>query len=247
MLVVSAVSITREATSMYQLHIANRQTSSWSLRAWWLMTVLDIPFEETLTPFCDDGSLGPDFLLIVPTGKVPCLVDGAVTVWESLAIVEYLAERHSGVWPTDAVARAWARCVSAEMHAGFQALRQLCPMHCALRLRLKQPSADLDRNLARIDEIFAQGLQQFGGPFLCGSSPCAADAFYAPLVLRLQSYGLTLSATAERYVAHLLQNDALQQWQRLAMAEPWREAALEADIMERCEILVDAREDNSAS
>ncbi|WP_417330974.1 glutathione S-transferase N-terminal domain-containing protein [Halomonas cupida] len=82
---------------MYQLHIANRQTSSWSLRAWWLMTVLDIPFEETLTPFCDDGSLGPDFLLIVPTGKVPCLVDGAVAVWESLAIVEYLAERHSGV------------------------------------------------------------------------------------------------------------------------------------------------------
>lgn len=230
---------------MYQLYIANRQTSSWSLRPWWLMTVLDIPFEETLTPFRDDGSLEPDFQKIVPTGKVPGLVDDQVTVWDSLAIIEYLAERHSGVWPADAVARAWARCVSAEMHAGFQTLRLLFPMHCALRLRVKQSTPDLERDLARIDQIFSRGLQRFGGPFLCGSSPCGADAFYAPVVLRLQTYGFTLSATAERYTAHLLQSEALQQWQQLSLAEPWREVALEADIIERCEILVDLREQSS--
>lgn len=241
----AAVSITfstNRGAGMYQLHISNRSTSSWSLRPWWLMTVLEIPFDEVQTPFQDDGGLGIDFRRIVPTGKVPCLVDDSITVWESLAIVEYLAERHSGVWPTDATARAWARCVSAEMHAGFRALRQLCPMHCALRLRLKQTSPDLERDVARIDEIFAEGQQRFGGPFLCGDTPCAADAFYAPVVLRMQSYGFTLGPAAERYIRHQVQNAALQQWQHLALAEPWREAALEADLIERCEIVQDLRD-----
>ena len=116
---------------MYQLYIANKNYSSWSLRPWVLMKTLDIPFAEQLVPFADgtSGASRDRFRAFSPTGKVPCMVDGATAVWESLGIVEYLAERHPGVWPLDPDARTWARCASAEMHAGFTALRSLCTMN----------------------------------------------------------------------------------------------------------------------
>src|SRR5687768_13840084 len=109
----------------FDLYIGNKNYSSWSLRPWVLMRELNIPFREILVPF--GGTQNPDaFRAFSPTGKVPCLVDGTTTVWDSLAITEYLAERHAGVWPTDAVARAWARSAAAEMHSGFQAMRNIC-------------------------------------------------------------------------------------------------------------------------
>eukprot|EP01038_Epipyxis_sp_PR26KG_P001742 gene1742-2467_t len=115
------------------LYIANKNYSSWSLRPWVLLKQLGIPFTERLVPFGGDVP----YTAFSPTGKVPCLVDGEVTVWESLAIVEYLAERHPDVWPTDPTARAWARSACAEMHAGFSTLRNLCSMNCGLRVRLQ--------------------------------------------------------------------------------------------------------------
>ena len=110
---------------MYKLYIANKNYSSWSLRPWILLRALSIPFEEQLVPF-DEGSNWNKFRSFSPNGKVPCLHDGATLVWDSLAIIEYLAERHEGVWPEEADMRAWARCVVSEMHSGFVELRERC-------------------------------------------------------------------------------------------------------------------------
>src|SRR5688572_9240507 len=122
---------------MYQLWIANKNYSSWSLRPWALLRQLQIPFQEQLAPFT--GSTSWDsYRKFSPSGKVPCLVDGDITVWDSLAIAEYLAERHSGIWPSAPQSRAWARCAAAEMHSGFTALRSQCGMNCGLRVRLHE-------------------------------------------------------------------------------------------------------------
>ena len=139
---------------MFDLYIANKNYSSWSLRPWVLMKALNIPFNEHVMPF--EGGVGDShatFTRFSPSGLVPCLVDSddEVTVWDSLAIVEYLAETYPGVWPEDKAARAWARCASAEMHSGFGALRAECPMNCGVRVGLKELSAGLSNNLARLD------------------------------------------------------------------------------------------------
>src|SRR5262245_40578936 len=118
---------------MYDLYIANKNYSSWSLRPWVLMRELAIPFRAIITPF---GAKNDHFLQFSPSGKVPCLVDGDITVWDSLAITEYVGERHAGVWPAEAAARAWARCAAAEMHSGFMALRNTCGMNCGVRIKL---------------------------------------------------------------------------------------------------------------
>ncbi len=147
-----------------KLHIANKNYSSWSLRPWVLMRTLGVDFQEALHPFAMGG--GPNgFEAFSPTGKVPCLVDGDLTVWDSLAISEYLAERHAAVWPQSAAARAWARCAAAEMHAGFTALRQVCSMNCGVRVQLHPESqALLANDLARLQRLWREGLQRFGGP-----------------------------------------------------------------------------------
>ena len=152
---------------MYTLYIANKNYSSWSLRPWVLLRALEIPFDEVMHPFADTGNRAA-FGQFSPTAKVPCLVDGDQTVWDSLAIAEYLAENHPQVWPQDKAARTWARCVSAEMHAGFSALRNECSMTCGQRIALKGQSLALREDMARIDEIWCQGPQLFGGPFLAG-------------------------------------------------------------------------------
>ena len=124
----------REGIRMYTLYIANKNYSSWSLRPWLLMRVLAIPFEERLTPF-PTGSSWSLYRPFSPSGRVPCLIDDGWAVWDSLAIAEYLAERHAGVWPSDARARAWARSAAAEMHSSFTALRNTCPMSCGVRVQ----------------------------------------------------------------------------------------------------------------
>ncbi len=225
---------------MYVLYIGNRNYSSWSLRPWLLMTELRIPFQERLVPFEDGGSWGR-FRAFSPTGQVPCLHDGGQVVWESLAIAEYLAERHPGVWPEDRAARAWARCASAEMHAGFRALRNECPMTVALRIRLHGRSDALERDLGRLDELWNEGLTRFGGAFLAGPAPSAVDAFFAPVVFRLRTYGLRLSGLAADYAARLLERPGLQAWDSAAAAEPWREPSHESEIAALGDCLEDLR------
>jgi glutathione S-transferase len=214
---------------MFDLYIGNKNYSSWSLRAWVLMQELNIPFREIVVPFGGTGN--PDaFRAFSPTGKVPCLVDGATTVWDSLAITEYVAERHAGVWPAEAAVRAWARCAAAEMHSGFQALRNTCGMNCGLRIRLHSMDAPLERDLRRLERLWADGLTRFGGPFLAGASFCAADAFFAPVAFRIQTYDLPMDADARRYAAQLLGLSAMKQWYAAGLAETWRDPEHEAEV-----------------
>lgn len=212
---------------MYELFIANKNYSSWSLRPWVLMRELDIPFAETLIPL---GHV-PGWLSvndISPSGRVPCLKDRQLLVWDSLAIVEYLAERHANVWPADETARAWARCAAAEMHSGFFALREICSMSCGIRARLGEMPAPLANEVKRLNALWLEGLQKFGGPFLVGSRFTAVDAFFAPVAFRVQTYGLQLEPAAMQYVSRLLALNPMQEWYAAALQEPWRYEEYEA-------------------
>jgi len=214
---------------MFELYIGNKNYSSWSLRPWVLMRELNIPFREILVPF--GGAQNPDaFRAFSPTGKVPCLVDGATTVWDSLAITEYLAERQANVWPADTVARAWARSAAAEMHSGFQALRNSCTMNCGLRVRLHSIDTALTRDLRRLEQLWADGLARFGGPYLAGATFSAADAFFAPVALRIQTYDPPLNADAHRYAALLRELPSMKQWYQAALAETSRDAEHEDEV-----------------
>jgi len=214
---------------MYDLYVGNKNYSSWSLRPWVLMRVLDVPFREIVVAF--GGAANPDaFRAFSPTGKVPCLIDGATTVWDSLAITEYVGERHAGIWPAEAAARAWARCAAAEMHSGFQALRGTCHMACGLRINLHAIDAALRADLDRLQRLWADGFAKFGGPFLAGNRFGAADAFFAPVAFRIQTYDPPLDADARRYASRLLALPPMQDWYRAALAETWRDEAHEADI-----------------
>ena len=225
---------------MYTLYIGNRNYSSWSLRPWLLMRVLDIPFTERLVPF-EEGANWQRFRDFSRSGLVPCLHDGPTAVWDSLAIAEYLAEAHPGVWPADRAARAWARSVACEMHSGFFALRSRCPMNCGIRAELDAIGAPLRRDLERVDEIWREGLERHGGPFLGGAAFSAADAFYAPVAFRVQTYGLPLGDAAAAYAGRLLALPAMREWYSAALAEPWREAQHEAEVIESGRIVEDLR------
>ena len=225
---------------MLELHIGNKNYSSWSLRPWLLLTELGLPFREHMHPFAP-GSNWAAFRAFSPNGKVPCLHDGDAVVWDSLAIVEYLAERHPAVWPSDPAARAWARCAAAEMHGGFPALRQQCSMSCGLRVRLHQPSPALAADIARIDELWSEGLRRFGGPFLAGEQVGAVDAFYAPVVFRVQTYGLALGEASSAYVQRMLARPSMQRWYAEALAEPWRDPGHDDEIAALGEISADLR------
>lgn len=225
---------------MYVLHIANKNYSSWSLRPWVLLRERDIAFEERLLPFEPDGDW-TRFRALASSGQVPLLEDGTNLVWDSLAIVEYLAERHPGLWPAEARARAWARCATAEMHAGFHALRGLCTMNCGVRARLRETPAALARDLARIGALWNQGLDASGGPFLAGEAFGAVDAFFAPVAFRVQTYGLPLGDTAAAYARRLLALPSMRAWYADALAEPWREPAHEAELRTGATVIEDLR------
>lgn len=226
---------------MYRLHIGNKNYSSWSLRPWVLMQVLEIPFEESLTPFAATGAPNA-FRSFSPTGQVPCLVDGGRAIWDSLAITEYLAERHPTVWPADEVARAWARCAAAEMHAGFQGLRSQCTMNCGVRMALDGLTPRTQADLARIDALWNEGLTRFGGPYLAGEAFTAVDAFFAPVAFRIQTYGLSLSHAAQDYAARLRALPAMKAWYDAALAEPWRDEAHEQELHEAGRLVQDLRQ-----
>lgn len=225
---------------MSTLYIGNKNYSSWSLRPWLLMRELAVPFEERLL-FFGDAPRWQEYRRLVPAGKVPSLIDGAITVWDSLAIVEYLAERHPTVWPAGAAARAWARCAAAEMHSGFNELRSRCSMSCGVRMRLTAVSPGLERDLARLAELWIEGLDRFGGPYLAGPSFSAVDAFFAPVAFRVQTYGLALGAAASAYVTRLLALDGMRDWYAAALRETVRDLPHERDIMGCGTLLEDLR------
>ncbi len=231
--------------AMYDLHIANKNYSSWSLRPWVLMTALNIPFNEHVTPF--EGGAGEShdsFIRFSPSAMVPCLVtadDEAGPVWDSLAIIEYLAEVHPGVWPENRAARAWARSASAEMHSGFGALRGECPMNCGVRVKPNVFSAALEKDLTRLDALWQEGLERFGGPFLASEQFSGVDAFFAPVAFRVQTFGLPLSERSRGYVDRLLALPAMRAWYEGALAEAWREPNHEKATLANATLLNDER------
>jgi glutathione S-transferase len=225
---------------MYELFIGNKNYSSWSMRPWVLMRQLGIGFQEQLRPFHLNKGEG-DFRKFSPTGKVPLLVHGELSIWDSLAIAEFLGERHPGVWPAMADARAFGRCAAAEMHSGFGTLRNECSMSVGVRIRLHQVSGGLRAELARLDELWAQGIGQFGGPFLAGPRFTAADAFFAPVATRIQTYGLPVTERAGRYASLLLEQSAVKEWIAGGLAETFRDMPHEKEILESGVLLQDLR------
>lgn len=226
---------------MYELYIANKNYSSWSLRPWVLMRELQIPFVEHTVRFGQESGWDA-YRKISPTGKVPCLIDGDTTVWDSLAIAEYLAENHKVVWPADRGARAWARSAAAEMHSGFNELRNRCSMSCGVRIRLKEFPTVLDRDIARLSELWSDGLRRFGGPFLAGDAFTAVDAFFAPVAFRIRSYGLHLDPIAAEYGVRLLGLRTMKDWYADALKEKFRDLPHEEEMLRLGTVLEDLRE-----
>lgn len=213
---------------MLKLFIANKNYSSWSLRPWILMKQLGIPFDECLVPFGSPAGV-PSFKGFSPSGRVPCLIDGELTVWDSLAIIEYIAEMDARVWPQEKNARAWARSASAEMHSGFQHIRDTCTMNCGIRVSVEGERPALKSEWKRIDDLWNEGFDRFRGPYLAGGSFSGVDAFFAPVAFRVQSYSPDLSKRAREYADRLLDLRPMQDWYAAAVAETWRDEAHEAE------------------
>lgn len=215
---------------MPTLVIANKCYSSWSLRPWLLMKQLGIAFDEITIPL-DLADTKARVLKHSPAGKVPILIDGDVTVWETIAIMEYVGEAYGApVWPEDRKARAMARSISAEMHSSFSALRSACPMNLGKKFAQRDRGEDVVRDVARFSEIVRQARERFGagGPFLFGAFS-AADAMYAPLVTRLDTYSIALDVTTRAYVDAILSLPSFQDWRSAAMKEDWIVEADEID------------------
>ena len=215
-------------TSAMKLYIGNKNYSSWSMRPWVVMRAFGIAFDEVMLWF-DDCAPGSVFkqaaLAVAPTGQVPVLVDGELSVWDSLAIVEYLAERYPerGLWPQDAVARAQARCICAEMHSGFRSLRSKCSMNIEAELaevgaRVLAEEPGVVADLHRIGAIWTSALARSGGPFLFGEFSIA-DAYYAPVVARVRTYGLPMPAATQAWMARVWATPAVSDWVREALRE----------------------------
>lgn len=213
---------------MPTLYIGNKNYSSWSMRAWVLMRQAGIAFEEVQLRF-DGFDPGSEFKrqlqAIAPTGKVPVLVDGGVTVWDTLAIAEYLAEQHPDrqLWPQDHAARAHARSVVAEMHSGFTALRSHCPMNIEASLPevgaiIWRDQPDVRADVQRLVEMWSELLALHGGPLLFGAFSIA-DAFYAPVCMRLATYALPLPEPIAAYVQRVRELPAVREWVQAALAE----------------------------
>lgn len=206
------------------LIIGNKLYSSWSLRPWLLMKALGVQFKETVIPLHEPDTK-KNILVHSPSGKVPLLIDGPIRVWESLAIAEYLADKlpNAGVWPEDVAARAHARAASSEMHAGFQALRQACPMNLGRQFKPRATwSPEVVDNVARIEALWAEARRQFGkgGSFLYGAFS-AADAMYAPVVTRLDSYQIKVKPETRLYMDAILHHPAFVEWRIAALKETW--------------------------
>lgn len=206
---------------MVRLYIGNKNYSSWSLRPWLGMKVAGLPFEEVLVPF-DMAAGNPKFAAFSPTGKVPVLEDGDVSVWESLAILDHMARKHpdAGLWPLDAEQRSQAMAMSCEMLSSFLQLRNDCPMNMRRERAKVAVSAGLAKDVARVEELWASCLDASGGPFLFGRFS-VADAMYAPVVNRLDVYGFDVSPVTQAYMDTMKALTAWKEWEAAGRAEPW--------------------------
>jgi glutathione S-transferase len=206
-----------------KLIIGNKNYSSWSFRPWIAMKVAGIAFDEQVISL-NDPQFKRTVMAISPAGKVPALADDEIHVWESLAILEYLAERFADakLWPEDPEARAHARAISAEMHAGFVPLRRECPMNFWRPVKKRNLSAEATASVARIDAMWTDCRARFGagGPFLFGAFG-AADAMYAPVVARFATYAVDVGATSRAYMEALMGLAAWREWKAAAVKEPW--------------------------
>jgi glutathione S-transferase len=204
----------------YTLYIGEKRYSSWSLRGWLALRGANIPFQEVLLSFAPDPGRAARFARL-PAGRVPVLDDGGVAVWDSLAIGEYLAERHPGLWPEDRVARAWARSICAEMHSGFQALRNGMSMDVVSRRPQRKRTPAVLADIDRIVKIWNETRSRFGqgGPLLFGRFTLA-DAYYAPVAYRFRTYGVSAPGAAGEYARAVLALPALAEWEAAAAKEP---------------------------
>ncbi len=214
---------------MLKLFIGNKNYSSWSMRPWVLLTQAGIPFEEVMVRFDSfnaDSSFKKQLQGATPTGKVPLLQDGDLAVWDTLAIAEYIAEQYPDkqLWPADKAARARARSICAEMHSGFTALRGNCPMN--IEADLAQTGALIWRDkpavradVQRLVEMWTELLAQHGGPLLFGSRFTVADAYFAPVCMRLKTYALPVPAAITAYVERVCALPGVQAWINQALAE----------------------------
>jgi glutathione S-transferase len=207
-----------------KLILANKAYSSWSLRPWIVLSHFKIPFEEVVVPM-DQPDTRANMLKYAPTGKCPSLHDGKIGVWESLAIIDYVAEAYpeKAIWPRGKAARAHARSLASEMHAGFPALRQACPTNFRRPVSAITLSEEVRADVARIEEAWAHARETFGkaGPYLFGRFS-AADAMFAPVVNRFDVYDIPVSKPARAYMETIMATPAWKAWIAAAEAEPWR-------------------------
>lgn len=210
---------------MADLHlvIANKAYSSWSMRPWVAMKAQGVPFKETVICL-QQSDTAEQIAKYSAAGKVPVLKHADVTVWESLAILDYLADTlpSHAWWPEDHAARAMARSISAEMHAGFTSVRSAMPMNVRRSIPGRERTPEIDKDIARIQTIWGAARTQFGdgGPFLFGKFS-NADAMYAPVVTRFKTYGVKLDAVSQAYADAILAHPAVKQWYAEAAAESW--------------------------
>ena len=206
------------------LVIGNKNYSSWSLRPWLAMRHLGLEFDEIIIPL-DRPETAASIARHTPAGRVPVLIDRGLHVWESLAILEHLAERHPELWPKPIEQRARARSLAAEMHAGFAALRSALPMNLRASGRKVAIEAATAADIHRIESIWSDA----AGPFLFGPFG-AVDAMFAPVATRFRTYGVPLEGTARAYAAALLDHPAMRRWQEGARAESWSVAHEEVGL-----------------
>jgi glutathione S-transferase len=208
---------------MLKMVIGNKKYSSWSLRPWLALQMTGAPFEETVVAL-DMPDTDANIRKFSPSGRVPALIDENLTVWDSLSICEYLHEKfpHKHLWPADAAHRAHARSVTAEMHSGFMNLRNDCSMKILQQYPYKKLRAETQKDVDRIVAIFGECLRRAGGPFLYGSNPCIADAFYAPVVSRFRTYSIPLPAVATSYCNTIWDWPPLKAWVADAQNETLR-------------------------
>ena len=205
-----------------KLVIGNKNYSSWSMRPWLALRANNIAFEEIFIPLYTGDADKQRILDVNPSGKVPALIDGDVTIWDSLAIIEYAAERfpEARLWPADRASRAHARSISAEMHSGFMALRNECGMNLHRPIGAIPLSAEAKANIARIEQIWIECRERYGklGPFLFGEFG-GADAMFAPVVHRFRTYAIDVAPPARAYMDTMMSAPAFQEWTRAGLAE----------------------------
>ncbi len=208
---------------MLKIVVGNKKYSSWSLRPWVVLKHAGVPFEEIVVPL-DMPDTAENIRKYSLSGRVPALIDGDLTVWDSLAISEYLNEKfpEKALWPRDPAQRARARSVAAEMHSGFANLRNDCSMKIVQQYPRKELRPETQAEVDRIVSIWEECLKRSGGPFLFGKQPCIADAFYAPVVSRFRTYSIPVSGAAKAYCDTVWAWPALQAWVADAQRETLR-------------------------